>query len=144
MLGVTRFRVPGITWGGDAMSSGQAETGDGNGVWGNLFLAALFVGVAFWLDGKLEQLETDGGSIKLHWTLALAYEYGGRWGAIGLCGLCAVLFLVSGVNQALKPEPPKAQASAPDPFAVPPAAGSPLPESYPPAQVVRDPHARSL
>ncbi|MEQ8789215.1 MAG: hypothetical protein RIC55_23075 [Pirellulaceae bacterium] len=65
--------------------------------WGKLLGAPLFWGIGYWLYYELGRLETEGGTVRINWFFALAYQLGGRWGAVGLCAVLGAVFLAWGL-----------------------------------------------
>ncbi len=55
-------------------------------------LAAVLFGVFTWL-------EAEGGSVRIHWAVALAYYVGGKWGAVGLLLGVGGLSLLLGIGK---------------------------------------------
>ena len=66
--------------------------------WGKVLGAPLFWGIGVWLYYALGKVEQSGEGIRINWFIALAYKLGGRWGAVGLCGVLGLLFLVWGIR----------------------------------------------
>jgi hypothetical protein len=67
--------------------------------WGKILGVPFFWGVGVWLYVALGNMEENGGAVRVNWFIALAYKLGGRWGAVGLCGVLGVLFLFWGIHQ---------------------------------------------
>lgn len=87
-----------------------------NAWWGKLLGGTVFWGLGIWLFYELGKLEVEGGRLRIHWLIAVVYNLGGRWGAVGLCALLGTLLLGHGLYQfstaAKKPspaEPPRSE-----------------------------------
>ncbi|MCE9546822.1 MAG: hypothetical protein K8T25_15185 [Planctomycetia bacterium] len=67
--------------------------------WGKLCGGIFMLGLAVWLYNELSHLESDGGSFRIWWGIALAYKLGGKWGAVGLIGGFGIIFVLWGIKQ---------------------------------------------
>jgi hypothetical protein len=56
---------------------------------GNLGWGVFFLGAAALIHNIFEQFEASGGSLRIHVLIALAYNLGGKWGAV-------MLFVIAG------------------------------------------------
>lgn len=59
------------------------------------------LGLTWWVYSTLTELETSGGTLRMPWFLAFAYELGGKWPIIGIL-LLAVASSAKNVFKAVK------------------------------------------
>lgn len=52
--------------------------------WWYLFVAGIFVGLSVFLYFYFTDFESQGGSRRLNWVVALLYDLGGKWTVIGV------------------------------------------------------------
>lgn len=70
------------------MSDSDDELGNPFGI---IAVGLFMFGVAWFLHSTFTDLEQSGGSITIHWIIALLYKFLGKWGAVGL-------FVVTGIG----------------------------------------------
>ena len=75
------------------MEKNKADSPIGNLVFGIIMLAA-GVGAYFWFA----HLETEGESVRIHFLVALAYNWFGKLGVLALLSGFGLLFIVLGVR----------------------------------------------
>jgi hypothetical protein len=103
------------------MSGQQVKENESTGPWSEIIVGIVIFAVAFGLNEYLANMEEHGGSIRIHWIIALAYNIGGRWGAIGLLAVVAIGWIMHGTNRLLNgPAAPK--PAEPGVLATPPGA----------------------
>lgn len=66
--------------------------------WGLLIAGALLMLGAAWFYLHLQQLEAEGGDMRIHWMIAVAYNLGGKLAAAGLLGAVGLGLLIGGLN----------------------------------------------
>jgi hypothetical protein len=66
--------------------------------WTSMGLTVVFCVLAVVVFFLFSWMEEGGGSMRIHWALALAYNFGGKWGAAGLCVGLAGLFFFKGLG----------------------------------------------
>ncbi|HEY1378193.1 MAG TPA: hypothetical protein VGF55_15445 [Gemmataceae bacterium] len=57
----------------------------------------MLLGVTAWVYQYLTAFEAQGGERRAPWLIALLYNYLGKWGVVGLCGLGGLGAVVHGV-----------------------------------------------
>jgi len=77
------------------MQETSAKKFDGDPPWWYLFVAGIFVGLSIFLYFYFTDFETQGGSRRINWVVALLYDLGGKWAVIGvtLMGVCFCIYL---------------------------------------------------
>lgn len=103
----------------DSKSDDSDDSGPFDTCWGKLIGGAVFWGIAVWLFYQLGKLEVEGGSVRVHWIIAVAYKFGGRWGAVGLFAVLGALFLVLGARHFTESRNEKAEGLEKSPGAQP-------------------------
>lgn len=68
----------------------------------NLAYGVLFIGFAIFLYYQFEGLETEGGSIRINWIIAIVYKIGGKWAAPVILSIMGAFYIYSGASGLLK------------------------------------------
>jgi hypothetical protein len=68
-----------------------------------LFALGAFAGAAF-LYYIFDKMEAEGGSMRIHWIIAIAYNLGGKWVPVGLCLVLGALFGALGISEMVSPK----------------------------------------
>lgn len=70
--------------------------------WGTLAFGILLIAGACFLYYTFDNLEKEGGSVRMNWILIMLYELGGKWTASIVVALLGGLMIYSGGNQIIK------------------------------------------
>lgn len=57
---------------------------DGDPPWWHLFIGGIFVCFSVFLYFYFTDFESQGGSRRINWVVALIYDLGGKWAVIGV------------------------------------------------------------
>ncbi len=80
----------------------QEENQKEESPWSNIAYGLIMIAGGIFLYNMFDNLEKEGGSMKINWIFALAYKLGGKWTVASIISLLGVIFTYSGVSKLLK------------------------------------------
>lgn len=66
--------------------------------WSSIGIGLFLFAAAGFLYYVFNNLENEGGSVKINWIFALLYRVGGKWAAPGLIGIIGAFYTYSGIK----------------------------------------------
>lgn len=73
---------------------------DSEGAWWKTLGFGLFmIGISVFLYYFFTDMETNGGSRRIHWLVAVLYNIGGKWITCSVFGLIGVLLIGLGIKE---------------------------------------------
>jgi len=76
----------------------QEETKKKDNPWSTIVYGIALIGLAIFLYYTFDNMEKEGGSVRLNWMLVLAYKIGGKWTVAVILALLGSFMTYSGIS----------------------------------------------